>query len=117
MQKIILPILLLTTLLQACTSDNKAKNEPDTVYVGDKGDALIESLSWDILQKIKKGDIVWTKQPELFLDFSYSVAYNDYNSAVGKFIGWDRKVVGYQQETTLFDLMKKAKSNAAAQSN
>lgn len=106
--------------VQSCTNNTKdstdnVKSTAETVFAGDKGDAVIENLPWDVLQKIKKGDIVWTKSPELFLDFNYSVAYNDYNSAVGKFAGWDRKVVGYQQETTLFELLKKAKSNTATQ--
>lgn len=81
---------------------------PDKVYLGDDYDTLFESFSWNIMQKVKKGDIIATKYPGLFLDFNYSVAFNTYNSAIGKFVGWDRVIVTSKGESTLYDMMKKS---------
>ena len=63
------------------------------------------------IQKAKKGDIIATKMPALFLDFGASVAYNDYNSAFGKFAGWDRVIVTSKNELTLLQFMKNVVAN------
>ncbi len=101
----------LSIFLNGC---NNAKKETipvsganvEKMYMGDNFDSLFEGLPWETIKNAKKGDIISTKMPGLFLDFSYPVAFNDYNSAFGKFAGWDRVIVLSKKEVTLWDFMK-----------
>jgi hypothetical protein len=110
---------LLSIFLNGCENAKKEKtlaSEPATtaekVYMGDNFDSLFEGLPWETIQKVKKGDIIATKLPALFLDFNHTVAFNDYNSAMGKFVGWERVIVTSGKETKLLEFMKNAKASA-----
>lgn len=57
-------------------------NQHDTALTGKaclgaNSDTLVESIK----NQCQAGDIVGTKHPAYFCDFTYSVAYNDFNSA------------------------------------
>lgn len=98
----------LSIFLNGCENAKKETTPANVekIYMGDNFDSLFEGLPWDIIKNAKKGDIIGTKMPGLFLDFNYSVAFNDYNSAFGKFAGWDRVIVVSGKEVTLGDFMK-----------
>lgn len=46
--------------------------------MGTNNDTLVEGLG----DQCKAGDTIATKHPAYFCDFHYSVAYNDFNSAI-----------------------------------
>lgn len=46
--------------------------------LGENNGSLVESMQ----DKCEAGDAVATKHPAYFCDFNYSIAYNDYNSAM-----------------------------------
>jgi hypothetical protein len=79
-------LILFFLCLNGCSENENV----GTVCLGDNLDTLFESLPWETKQLVKKGDIIATKNPGLWLDFNYPVAYNDYNTAFGKFAGLNR---------------------------
>ena len=87
-----------------------------TVCLGDNLDTLFESLPAEAMKKVKKGDIIATKNPGLWLDFNYPVAYNNYNSAIGKYAGFDRTIMTNEgKEITLEDFFKKIRDTESEQ--
>lgn len=95
-------------LFSACAPGTKDQ-APGRVVTGDSLDALFEVLPWEIMEKAKPGDVIATKYPAMFLDFRYPVAFNQYNSAFGRFAGWDRKIVTSKGEEDLKDFIRRAK--------
>ncbi|WP_187806564.1 hypothetical protein [Aquipseudomonas alcaligenes] len=51
--------------------------------LGTNNDTLVESLG----DQCQAGDMIGTKHPAYFCDFSYAVAFNQYNSAFCVFSG------------------------------
>ncbi len=68
---VLFAIFINSTVCNADTITGKA-------CMGVNNDSLVEGLQ-DIC---KKGDAVGTKHPGYFCDFSFSIAYNDYNTAM-----------------------------------
>ncbi|HCU67624.1 MAG TPA: hypothetical protein DF774_17895 [Rheinheimera sp.] len=74
-------LLAATTLLTACSDSITGQ-----ACLGKRGDTLVEHLEG----QCKPGDAIATKNPVYFCDFNYSIAYNDYNSAICIYSG-DKK--------------------------
>jgi hypothetical protein len=88
-------------------------NEEDVgrICMGDDFDTLFEELPPETRMKVRRGDIIATKYPGLWLDFNYPVAYNNFNSAIGKFAGYDRVIIQTNGElTTINDFSKRLKA-------
>jgi len=62
-------------------------NTTGMACLGTNNDSLVEGMQ-DIC---RAGDAVATKHPAYFCDFSYEIAYNDYNSAMCIYNGAQRK--------------------------
>lgn len=78
-------ILIASAILAGC-------NPHDTeltgkACLGPNNDTLVETLK----DSCKAGDTVATKHPAYFCDFTYSVAYNDFNSAMCVYNGKQRE--------------------------
>ena len=65
-----------TFILSGCSDDGVSIT--GKACLGTNNDTLIEGLG----NQCKAGDTIATKHPAYFCDFHYSVAYNDYNSAI-----------------------------------
>jgi len=79
--KILLCLSILT--IAGCNADSTT----GVACLGKNGNSLVESM-----QNIcKKGDAIATKNPVYFCDFNYSIAYNDYNSAMCIYTGSRKK--------------------------
>jgi hypothetical protein len=97
-------LVLCVFLVAGCTKDPVGK-----VVSGDDVQTLFEGLPWEIMEKAQAGDTIATKNPVIFLDFRHPVAFNTYNSAFGRFAGWDRKIVTSKGEENLKDFTRKIK--------
>lgn len=62
---------------------DKKANLTGKACFGKNNSSLIESLD----NQCSEGDIIGTKHPAYFCDFSYSIAYNQFNSAVCVYTG------------------------------
>lgn len=111
-------LLGMVTMALACNKPTEAPTtalqSPEKVFLGDDFATLFEALPWETIQKVKKGDLIYTRNPALFLDFNYTISENTFNSACGKFIGWDRIVVTSGGEMNLSDFMKKLEETTKA---
>ena len=72
MKKLIIIIFSALTI-SGCDNGTTGK-----ACLGKNNDSLVESMQ----DKCKAGDSVATKHPAYFCDFNYTIAYNDYNSAM-----------------------------------
>ncbi len=77
-------ILLAAAILAGCNPHDNALT--GNACLGSNNDTLVETLR----DKCKAGDTVATKHPAYFCDFTYAVAYNDYNSAMCVYNGSQR---------------------------
>lgn len=72
MKKILLLLTVVSTLT-ACSDSTTGQ-----ACLGKNSNSLVEHLG----KQCKAGDAIATKNPVYFCDFNYSIAYNDYNSAM-----------------------------------
>lgn len=80
-----LAILLTVAVLAGCDQhDNKLTG---MACLGTNNDTLVEGLG----KQCQAGDTVSTKHPAYFCDFTYAVAYNDFNSAYCVYNGNQRE--------------------------
>lgn len=78
-------ILLASAILAGCNAhDNELTGK---ACLGSNNDTLVEILD----DKCKAGDTVATKHPAYFCDFTYAIAYNDFNSAMCVYNGKQRE--------------------------
>jgi len=91
-KKSLISLIIASCMLPSLSACSRG-GDVGRVCLGDNLDTLFEALPRETMRKVKKGDIIATKNPGLWLDFNYPVAYNDYNSAFGKFAGFDRKLM------------------------
>lgn len=68
-------IFLVTTLLSLLGCKDTTTGQ---ACLGANNDSLVENIQ----DQCKAGDAIATKHPVYFCDFNYSIAYNDYNSAM-----------------------------------
>ncbi len=78
-------LILLAAALSGC-------NQHDTsltgkACLGTNNDSLVENMA----DQCQSGDTVATKHPAYFCDFTYAVAYNDFNSAYCVYNGNQRE--------------------------
>lgn len=76
-------MLALSVLTPAAASDNAC--------LGSRGDRLVESFN---AEGCAKGDIVATKHPERYCDFSQTITFNDFNTAYCVYRGEPRRPTG-----------------------
>lgn len=74
-------------LLLAATTGCSSQAPTGKACLGDDADSLVEGLG----DRCSAGDTVATKHPAYFCNFNYSVAYNDYNSAICVYNGSKRE--------------------------
>lgn len=67
-------LALCSLALTACGGDKTTGQ----ACLGANNDTLVENMDG----QCKAGDAVGTKHPAYFCDFNYSIAYNDYNTAM-----------------------------------
>ncbi len=78
-------ILIASVILAGCDAhDTKLSGK---ACLGANNDTLIENLA----DSCKAGDTVGTKHAAYFCDFTYSVAFNDFNSAMCVYNGKQRE--------------------------
>lgn len=82
MFKRLLVILVVSLALIGC-GDNKI-SLTGKACLGDNNDTLIEALDSN---QCNAGDTIATKHPAYFCDFSYNIAYNNFNSAICIYTG------------------------------
>lgn len=80
-----LVVFMLTCVLTGCYEQQSAPKNTVTgrACLGKDNDTLVEGLKG----LCQAGDTIATKHPAYFCDFSYAVAYNNYNSAICVFTG------------------------------
>lgn len=76
-----LATLLIATALVGC--DQHQTSLTGMACLGTDNDTLVEAMP----DKCKAGDMIVTKHPAYFCDFTYAVPYNDFNSAFCVFNG------------------------------
>ncbi|MCX8596372.1 MULTISPECIES: hypothetical protein [unclassified Gilliamella] len=82
MFKRLLAISIVSFVLIGC-GDNKT-SLTGKACLGDNNDTLIETLGSG---QCSAGDTIGTKYPAYYCDFSYAIAYNNYNSAICVYTG------------------------------
>lgn len=82
-------LFILTLFLLSCSGSAEKKADSGKACLGKDGDTLFEALSSvaDSAKACKKGDIIVTKNPAFFCDFTYAVAFNSFNSAHCVYVG------------------------------
>lgn len=81
MKKTRLYFATLTLVLTGCNNHNSELT--GKACLGQNNDTLIEALE----NKCRAGDTIVTKHPAYFCDFTYTVTFNQYNSAFCVFSG------------------------------
>lgn len=86
-------IIIAMVLILSTSAFAWGDGDTGNIAMGDDLDTLFESLPMPARNAAKKGDIIATKAPQLFCDFSKSVSFNDYNTAFCSYCGETRKVL------------------------
>lgn len=80
------PLVLVVLIMIAGCGSQLGHAGVDTTgkaCLGSDNDSLVEGMQ----DQCVAGDTIATKHPAYFCDFSYSVAYNNYNSAICVYAG------------------------------